>query len=121
MKIRTLLILSSLAITISACGSGSGSGKDSIAAPESMPALAPATANSIVLDSGRKIVVPEGVDVLRSGWTYRSFTAAEAAEILSACGREEQRLLKEGKSPDLQKPLLWVCRQAAAGAENFKQ
>ncbi|WP_116896608.1 hypothetical protein [Pseudomonas syringae] len=119
MKIRTLLILSSLAITISACGSGSG--KDSIAAPESAPALAPATANSIVLDSGRKIVVPEGVDVLRSGWTYRSFTAAEAAEILSACGREEHRLLKEGKSPDLQKPLLWVCRQAAAGAENFKQ
>lgn len=121
MKIRTLLILSSLAITISACGSGSGSDKHSTAAPESAPALAPATANSIVLDSGRKIVVPEGVDVLRSGWTYRSFTATEAAEILSACGREEQRLLKEGKSPDLQKPLLWVCRQAAAGAENFKQ
>ena len=117
MKIRTLLLLSSLAVTISACGGD----KDITAAPESASSVEPATANSIVLDSGRKIVVPEGVDVLRSGWTYRSFTATEAAEIVSACGREERRLLKEGKSPDLQKPLLWVCRQAAAGAENFKQ
>ena len=117
MKIRPLMLLSSLAISISACDTG----KQSTPAPESTPSIAPATANSIVLDSGRTIVVPEGVDVLRSGWTYRSFTATEAAEILSACGREERRLLKDGKSPDLQKPLLWVCRQAAAGAENFKQ
>ncbi|HHA2454311.1 TPA: hypothetical protein ACOEBF_001338 [Stenotrophomonas maltophilia] len=117
MKIRPLLLLSSLAITISACDTGN----QITPASESTPSIAPATATSIVLDSGRKIVVPEGVDVLRSGWTYRSFTANEAAEILSACGREERRLLKEGKSPDLQKPLLWVCRQAAAGADNFKQ
>ncbi|MCU1142253.1 hypothetical protein [Stenotrophomonas maltophilia] len=117
MKIRPLLLLSSLAISISACDSGD----QNAPASQSAPSIAPATANSIVLDSGRKIVVPEGVDVLRSGWTYSSFTATEAAEILSACGREERRLLKEGKSPDLQKPLLWVCRQAAAGAENFKQ
>ncbi|MGV6941979.1 hypothetical protein ACVALR_14325 [Stenotrophomonas maltophilia] len=116
MKIHTLLLLSSLVASIGGCGTG----KDSTNVSESAPTIAPATSNSIVLDSGRLIVVPEGVDVLRSGWTYSTFSASEAAEILSACGREEKRLLKEGKAPDLQKPLLWVCRQAAAGAENFK-
>ena len=117
MKLRTLLILSAAVTSLSGCDTGN----DSVHARESTPSLAAATSHSIVLDSGRVISIPEGVDVLRSGWTYSNFTALEAAELHTACGREEQRLLKEGKSPDLQKPLLWVCRQAAAGAENFKQ
>lgn len=116
MNIRAAVISAIVALSLCAC-----SKPDEAAPPQvSKSSLPRATSNTITLESGATIVVPEGVDILRTGWTYNNFTASEAAELVAACQREQKLLIQEGKG-DLRRPLMWVCRQAAASPENFKK
>lgn len=120
MNIRTLAFAAATTFAIlsgAGCSSESAPGSSAPSA-ESIPAV---TASTIVLDSGRVITIPEGVDVLRSGWTYKNFTAPEALEIAHACKREHLRLLADKAGTDIPKPMAWVCRQAMASSANFKK
>ncbi|WNH54852.1 hypothetical protein [Stenotrophomonas oahuensis] len=116
MNIHVAVVSAIVALGLSACSEPNEVAPDQ--APK--PTLPRATSHTITLESGATIVVPEGVDILRTGWTYKNFTASEAAELAAACHREQTLLMREGKG-DLHRPLMWVCRQAAASPENFKK